>query len=78
CALYLFSGIAQLAEFSISRYHKQFTVEVAGTQFNAISIPGVFNHGELDAGTKMLLENAPNVKSGQVLDFGCGAGLIAT
>lgn len=78
CALYLFSGITLSAEFNISRYHKQFTVDVAGAQFAAISIPGVFNHGELDAGTKMLLENAPNIKNGQVLDFGCGAGLIAT
>ncbi|KTF15565.1 methyltransferase [Pseudoalteromonas sp. H105] len=78
CALYLFSNIKPLAEFSISRYHKLFSVDVADTQFNAISIPGVFNHGELDAGTKMLLENAPSVKNGQVLDFGCGAGLIAT
>jgi 16S rRNA (guanine1207-N2)-methyltransferase len=38
----------------------------------------VFNHGCLDAGTKMLLENAPSTKQGKVLDFGCGAGLIAT
>ena len=47
-------------------------------EFTAVSIPGVFNHGALDAGTKMLLENVPNLKHGKVLDFGCGAGLIAT
>lgn len=78
CALYLFTEIASLAEFVITRYHKQFNVDVAGVSFNAISIPGVFNHGELDGGTKILLENAPTIKSGKVLDFGCGAGLIAT
>ena len=43
-----------------------------------MSIPGVFNHGGLDAGTKMLLENVTIIKQGSVLDFGCGAGLIAT
>jgi len=78
CALYSFSGISKAAKFDISDYHKPFTVDVAGLSFTAISIPGVFNHGELDAGTKMLLENAPNIKQGNVLDFGCGAGLIAT
>lgn len=78
CALYAFSGITKLTAFTISDYHKPFTVDIADLSFPAISIPGVFNHGELDAGTKMLLENAPSIKQGNVLDFGCGAGLIAT
>lgn len=78
CALYSFSGISKATKFDISDYHKPFTVDVAGLNFTAISVPGVFNHGELDAGTKMLLENAPSIKQGNVLDFGCGAGLIAT
>ncbi|KTF11344.1 methyltransferase [Pseudoalteromonas carrageenovora] len=78
CVLYSFSDIELNAHFDISTYHKRFTIDVANTSFTAISVPGVFNHGGLDAGTKMLLENAPTVKQGKVLDFGCGAGLIAT
>jgi 16S rRNA (guanine1207-N2)-methyltransferase len=78
CVLYSFADIKHHAHFDITSYHKQFTVSVADTEFTAISIPGVFNHGGLDAGTKMLLENAPTIKQGKVLDFGCGAGLIAT
>ncbi len=78
CVLYSFSDIELNEHFDISTYHKQFTIDVANTSFTAISVPGVFNHGGLDAGTKMLLENAPTVKQGKVLDFGCGAGLIAT
>jgi 16S rRNA (guanine1207-N2)-methyltransferase len=78
CILYSFSEIKPHTQFDITAYHKEFTVDVANTQFTAISIPGVFNHGALDMGTKMLLENAPTTKQGTVLDFGCGAGLIAT
>jgi 16S rRNA (guanine1207-N2)-methyltransferase len=37
--------------------------------------PGVFSHGELDAGTALLLEHlAQRVPATRVLDLGCGAG----
>ncbi|WP_372761733.1 methyltransferase [Pseudoalteromonas sp.] len=78
CVLYSFAQLTANKQFAISDYHKHFTVNVGDTEFTAISIPGVFNHGGLDAGTKILLENAPQIKHGSVLDFGCGAGLIAT
>lgn len=78
CALYLFSELILCAHFDISTYHKQFNVNVGETEFTAISVPGVFNHGSLDAGTKILLEHVTILKQGKVLDFGCGAGLIAT
>ncbi|MBH0014198.1 MULTISPECIES: methyltransferase [unclassified Pseudoalteromonas] len=78
CVLYSFAEITQHPDFDITTYHKKFVVNVADTEFTAISVPGVFNHGSLDMGTKVLLENAPTIKQGRVLDFGCGAGLIAT
>lgn len=37
---------------------------------------GVFSEKKLDAGTELLLENLPTLQ-GRVLDFGCGAGVIA-
>lgn len=39
---------------------------------------GVFSHGRLDAGTKILLTEAPDLpETGTFLDLGCGAGPIA-
>lgn len=39
---------------------------------------GVFSHGRLDAGTKILLTEAPALpETGVFLDLGCGAGPIA-
>jgi 16S rRNA (guanine1207-N2)-methyltransferase len=42
------------------------------------SVPGVFNHGRLDLGTALLLQQLSHVQHGKVLDFACGAGIIAT
>ena len=40
---------------------------------------GVFNGGDLDWGTRVLLENAPLApESGVFCDLGCGSGTIAT
>ncbi|MBQ4834683.1 methyltransferase [Pseudoalteromonas sp. MMG010] len=79
CILYSFSEITENNSFDLKRYHKEFTVSIADIEFTAVSIPGVFNHGALDAGTKMLLENTAMIRAhSRVLDFGCGAGLIAT
>jgi 16S rRNA G1207 methylase RsmC len=38
---------------------------------------GVFNQGELDWGTRMLIENAQVPSGGVLLDLGCGGGAIA-
>jgi 16S rRNA (guanine1207-N2)-methyltransferase len=32
---------------------------------------------KIDLGTKLLLTNLPNHMTGNVLDFGCGAGVIS-
>lgn len=42
-----------------------------------ISYPGVFAHGRLDPGTRLLLDVLPPFPSGaRVLDFGCGSGIV--
>jgi 16S rRNA G1207 methylase RsmC len=38
---------------------------------------GVFNKGELDWGTRVLIENAAVPSGGVLLDLGCGSGAIA-
>ncbi len=78
CILYLFSELTLKDSFDINCYHKQFRVKAGDIEFTAISVPGVFNHGALDVGTEVLLNNAPNISKGKVLDFACGAGIIAT
>lgn len=37
---------------------------------------GVFSKGEVDAGTRLLLEALPEEMSGEILDLGCGWGVI--
>lgn len=42
------------------------------------SYPGLFAHGRLDDGSRLLLEHLPPVRAGaRVLDFGCGAGALS-
>ncbi len=53
-----------------------FTVNAAGEQLAVHSYPGVFNHGKLDIGTALLLDNLPDIGKGKVLDFACGCGVI--
>jgi len=43
-----------------------------------VSYPGVFSHGRLDAGTRLLLDvTDPPDDGARVLDYGCGSGIIA-
>ncbi|MFY0989658.1 methyltransferase [Halomonas sp. C05BenzN] len=69
--------------------------DAAWTRFEAagltlVSHPGVFGHGKLDDGTRLLLETLPGVlpqasgkgeglgdAPGEVLDMGCGDGILA-
>lgn len=39
------------------------------------ALPGVFSASELDEGTQLLLDNLPEL-GGDILDIGCGAGVI--
>jgi 16S rRNA (guanine1207-N2)-methyltransferase len=43
-----------------------------------VALPGVFSQNGLDIGTQVLLENLPKKITGELLDFGCGAGVIAS
>lgn len=76
----LFRGISKAEEkpFVIDDWLLHYSVNVAGQQLEITSLPGVFSQKELDVGTKLLLETLPRGLSGSTLDFGCGAGVIAT
>ena len=52
-------------------------VQVRKLHFTLAGDRGVFNHGELDWGTRVLIENATVPPGGVLLDLGCGGGAIA-
>lgn len=60
--------------FDLSQWFASFS---AGAGTRITSLPGVFSHGRLDQGTRVLLATLDSLPSGRVLDFGCGAGVIS-
>jgi len=71
--------VEQAPARGIDAWQHRVVVEVAGQELVLISLPGVFSHGEVDDGTRLLLENMPQLPKGaRVHDFGCGCGIIAT
>lgn len=66
---------------------REFAFPFAGREVKAVSLPGVFSHGRLDPGTRLLLDTLEGAEGRQIppnannpgarmLDFGCGAGVI--
>jgi len=56
---------------------KEFQVEVLGKKFKFITDSGVFSKGELDDGSRLLIETFDSLALlGNVLDVGCGYGAI--
>jgi 16S rRNA (guanine1207-N2)-methyltransferase len=53
-----------------------FSATVRGEALELWSLPGIFSHGELDAGTALLLKTAGVSFRGRVLDIGCGNGIL--
>lgn len=52
--------------------------EANDQRWHVVSMPGVFSHGELDNGTRMLLDKLSTTLRGHVMDFACGAGVIGS
>ena len=47
-----------------------------GIPLTFLTDAGVFSRGEVDTGTRLLLEALPEELSGDILDLGCGWGVI--
>jgi 16S rRNA (guanine1207-N2)-methyltransferase len=63
---------------ALSDWESLFTAELPGGAVQVFSFPGLFAHGRLDDGTRLLVESLPRKLPGvRVLDFGCGAGVVA-
>ncbi len=79
CALYcatISKEHDKTCNFDLNDWLKWYQFEHEGESITVASLPGVFSANELDAGTKLLLDNLPKTLSGDVLDFACGAGVI--
>ena len=76
CALYGAIPDKPAKAFTLSQWLKKTSLSVANQQLTISFLPGVFSQGELDPATRLLLEQIDHVPTGQVLDFGCGAGVI--
>jgi len=63
-------------DLNLERWTKTWRVTLADGELRVVSLPGVFAHGHLDAGTALLLEQLDDLPSGSLLDFGCGAGVL--
>lgn len=78
CLWFALSGVANATLPATDFAQYPLTARLGNTEVTLTfcSLPGVFNHGRLDAGTAQLLLQLDHIKSGKVLDFACGAGLI--
>lgn len=76
CSVYA-SVVSSPSPFDLGSELSWTDTSINQQQLSLASLPGVFSHGELDAGTRLLLENVNKVPGGRVLDFACGNGVIA-
>ena len=78
CALYRATYVKKAPTFDKAKWIKKYQIDAGDMSLNIVSLPGVFSHGELDMGTKLLLENLGHLKMKRTLDFGCGCGVIGS
>ena len=75
CRLWRAKGLHVTPE-PLDSFAEQVEVEVAGRTLRYRTLPGVFAEGRLDDGTRLLLQHLKVDPDADVLDFGCGAGVI--
>ena len=79
CTLFEAREVLEPLPFNPLTYRQQWSLECNNVDLDITSYPGVFAHGKLDAGTRLLLDSLVEQSiDGDVLDFACGAGIIGT
>jgi 16S rRNA (guanine1207-N2)-methyltransferase len=68
----------QVPAFIQHEWIKDYSLTINNVSLTVCSLPGVFSYGELDKGSELLLNNLPELLEGIGLDFGCGAGVLAS
>ncbi len=80
CRLLAATRPAEIAglKSALADWRVETSLGVPGLPDPWISYPGVFAHGRLDTGTRMLLDVLPEPRVDErILDFGCGSGVLA-
>ncbi len=77
CLLYVGRFKTDIPAFKLEDFYHYYQISIGQRALKIAALPGVFSQNKLDVGTEVLLENLPEKISGKVLDFGCGAGVIA-
>ena len=63
----------------LAERQQSYQLQWAGDSLQVITLPGVFAHGRLDAGSRLLLEHLDQLDAeGTMLDFGCGCGILGS
>nr|WP_223271593.1 methyltransferase [Colwellia hornerae] len=78
CLLFASNMLATQESFILANWLKPYSFVLKDTTIDVVALPGVFSQNGLDIGTQVLLENLPKKINGELLDFGCGAGVIAS
>lgn len=78
CILIAAKLITNLPVFSLEDWYEYYDISINNTQIKVAALPGVFSQKGLDKGTKVLLDNFPEITGHSILDFGCGSGVIAS
>jgi len=77
----LFGGIVRAEQrdkdFNLNDWFKEYKITLNDVELTIASLPGVFSQQKLDIGTSLLLNNLPDNMVDDVLDFGCGAGVLS-
>lgn len=78
CQVWCADGAEPLAMFDLAKWITWHTITSAEVSVDVAGLPGIFSQGQLDDGTRVLLDtlaSAP-VSAGHILDFACGAGVV--
>lgn len=80
CQVWCADPIEPLPEFSLQQWMTWTGIDCKTVHLEVAGLPGIFSLGELDEGTRMLLETLDEnpLRPGSVLDFACGAGVLGT
>ncbi|MEB0024276.1 class I SAM-dependent methyltransferase [Pseudomonas sp. MH9.2] len=76
CQLWLVTVENAPQAVTLESMAQRYKVDLEDGPLTVVSLPGVFSHGRLDRGSALLLQHLDKLPSGEVLDFGCGAGVL--